>query len=201
MKYLIKSFSYIFHPLFMPISGVVLYFIISPRFFDARFLYSKLFATTILTIIIPILSFYVLKNVKLVTEINLKNVKERRFPLLLQIIFTFMILKIVFDGYEIPVLYYFFLGILGSSVAAFFLVLFKFKSSLHMIGVAGLVTFIFGLSIHFGQNLLVLLSVLIIGIGGTASSRIQAKAHSLPELIIGFVIGMMPQLYTFEYWL
>ncbi len=201
MKYFLRSFSYIFHPLFMPIAGVTLYFIISPRFFEDRFLYSKLFATAILTIIIPLLSFYMLKNLKLVTEIHLKDVRERKYPLILQAIFTFMLLQIVFDGYEIPPLYYFFVGILGSSIAAFILVLFKFKSSLHMIGVAGLVTFIFGLSIHFNQNLLMLLSILIIGVGGTASSRIDAKAHSVTELIIGFIMGMMPQIYTFEYWL
>jgi len=201
MKHLIKSFSYIFHPLFMPIAGVVLYFWISPRFFNDRFLYSKLFATTIMTVIIPILSFYMLKNLGQVTEIHLKNVKERRYPLLMQAMFTFILLQIVFDGYEIPPLYYFFLGILGSSIGALLLVFLNFKASLHMIGIAGLVTFVFGLSLHFSQNLLLLLGILIIGIGGTASSRLEAKAHSLPELVIGFAVGFMPQLFVFKYWL
>ncbi len=201
MKHLIKSFSYIFHPLFMPIAGVVLYFWISPRFFNDRFLYSKLFATTIMTVIIPILSFYMLKNLGQVTEIHLKNVKERRYPLLMQAMFTFILLQIVFDGYEIPPLYYFFVGILGSSIGALLLVFLNFKASLHMIGIAGLVTFVFGLSLHFSQNLLLLLGILIIGIGGTASSRLEAKAHSLPELVIGFAVGLMPQLFVFKYWL
>lgn len=201
MKYVIRSFSYIFHPLFMPIAGVSLYFLISPRFFNPQFLYSKLFAVMILTIIIPMLSFYILKNLSLVSEIHLKTVRERKYPLLLQSVYTFILLQIVFDGYEIPPLHFYFVGILGSSIASFFLVLLRFKTSLHMIGVSGLVSFIFGLSIHFSQNLLLLLSILIIGIGGTASSRIQAKAHSLPELIIGFIVGMTPQLLAFEYWL
>lgn len=201
MKYLIRSFSYIFHPLFMPIAGVVLYFIISPRFFNSQFLYSKIFATSIMTIIIPILSFYMLKNLGQVTEIHLKAVNERKYPLLMQAAFTFLLLQIVFDGYEIPELYFYFVGILGSSIAALILVFFKFKTSLHMIGVSGLATFILGLSLHFGKNLLPLLCILIIAIGATASSRLEAKAHTYRELIVGCIVGFMPQLLVFNYWL
>ena len=201
MKYLVRSFSYIFHPLFMPIAGVVLYFIISPRFFNSQFLYSKIFATSIMTIIIPVLSFFMLKNLGQVSEIHLKEVNERRYPLLMQALFTFILLQIVFDGYEIPELYFYFTGILGSSVAALVLVFFKFKASLHMVGIVGLTTFILGLSLHYGQNLLVLLSILIIGIGGTASSRLDAKAHTVPELIVGCIVGFIPQLLVFNYWL
>ncbi|WP_299678103.1 hypothetical protein [uncultured Dokdonia sp.] len=201
MKYIIRSLSYIFHPLFMPIAGVLLYFKISPRFFNTSFLFSKLFATTIMTIIIPILSYYMLKNLNLVSDINLKNVKERRYPLLMQLLFTFLLIQIVFKGYEIPELHFFFVGILGSSLAALILALFNFKTSLHMIGISGLVAFIIGLSIHFNQNLLLLIAFLIIGCGGTATSRLDAKAHTYRELIIGFFVGSLPQLMSFKYWL
>jgi len=201
MKYFIRSFSYIFHPLFMPLAGVLMYFVISPRYFSPEFLYSKIFATSIMTVVIPILSFYMLKNLGQVTEIHLKNIKERRYPLLMQSIFTFILLQIVFDGYEIPTLYFYFVGILGSSVAALVLAILKFKVSLHMIGIAGLVTFVLGLSLHYSENLLLLLAILIIAIGGTASSRLEAKAHTYPELVIGFIVGFIPQLLVFTYWL
>lgn len=201
MKYIIRSFSYIFHPLFMPIAGVLLYFKISPRFFNSAFLFSKLFATAIMTVIIPILSYFMLKNLNVVSDINLKNVKERRYPLLMQAFFIFLLIKIIFKGYEIPELYYFFVGILGSSIASLVLVFAKFKASLHMIGVSGLLVFIMGLSIHFNQNSLLLIALLIIGCGATATSRLDAKAHTYPELIIGSLVGALPQLMTFKYWL
>jgi len=201
MKYIIRSISYIFHPLLMPIAGVLLYFKISPRFFNPSFLFSKLFATTIITVIIPILSYYMLKNLNVVSEINLKDVKERRYPLLMQLFFIFLLIQIVFKGYEIPELHFFFVGILGSSVAAFILSLFSFKASLHMVGITGLLIFIIGLSIHFNQHLLSLISFLIIACGATATSRLDAKAHSYTELIIGSAVGTLPQLMTFKYWL
>lgn len=185
----------------MPMAGVLCYFYTSPRYFNSGFLYSKIFATSIMTIIIPILSFYMLKNLGQVTEIHLKDVKERKYPLLMQAIFTYILLQIVYDGYEIPALYFYFVGILGSSVAALILAVLKFKASLHMIGVAGLVTFILGISLHYGQNLLLLLGILIIATGATASSRLEAKAHTNPELIIGFFVGFIPQLLVFRYWL
>lgn len=201
MKYIIRSFSYIFHPLFMPIAGVLLYFYISPRFFNSSFLFSKLFATAIMTIVIPILSYFMLKNLNQVSEIHLKDVKERRLPILMQVFFIFLLIKIIFKGYEIPALHFFFVGILGSSLASLILVFAKFKASLHMIGISGLLTFIIGISIHFNQNLLLLIGILIIGCGGTATSRLEAKAHTYPELIVGFFIGALPQLMSFKYWL
>jgi hypothetical protein len=185
----------------MPIAGVLLYFNISPRFFNSSFLFSKLFATGIMTVIIPILSYFMLKNLNQVSEIHLKNVKERRLPLLMQAFFIFLLIKIIFKGYEIPALHFFFVGILGSSLASLILVFAKFKASLHMIGVSGLLTFIIGLSIHFNQNLLLIVGILIIGCGGTATSRLDAKAHTYPELIVGFFIGALPQLMAFKYWL
>lgn len=201
MRYLIKSFSYIFHPLFLPLMGVGFYFYQSPRYFNPEFLYSKLFATSIMTVIIPILSFYMLKNLRVVETIHLKQVSERRWPLILQALFTYLLLHIVYDGYEIPELYFFFVGILGSTIAALLLAMLKFKASLHMIGIAGLLTFIIGLSMHFQTSMLWWIALSVFVAGAVASSRLDAKAHTYPELILGFLVGAVPQFLVYAYWL
>lgn len=201
MKWLVKSFSYIFHPLWMPLTAVLIYFAITPRYVAAEFWYAKLFATVIMTIVIPILSYFMFKNLGLVTEIHLKNVRERRYPLLFQMIFTLLIITIVFEGYELPEIHFFFVGVLGSCIAAFICCLFKFKASLHMIGISGVLLFIIGLSIHFNNNLLGLISLLVLAAGATATSRLEAKAHTPIELIVGFFIGAIPQFLVFAYWL
>ena len=201
MNGIIRSLSYIFHPLFMPISAVLFYFYISPRFFNTEFMYSKIFATVIMTVIIPILTFYMLKNLQLVTSIHLKDVKQRKWPLALSSGFTYLLIKMIFDGYDIPEVYFFFVGILGATAAAFLLAILKFKASLHMMGISGVILFIIGLSIHFGTNLLIWIAISILACGATATSRLDAKAHTVPELIIGFLIGSVPQLLVFTYWL
>ena len=201
MKWLIKSFSYIFHPLWMPLTAVLIYFAITPRYVIAEFWYAKIFATVIMTIVIPILSYFMFKNLRLVTEIHLKDVRERRYPLLFQMIFTLLLINIVFEGYELPEIHFFFVGVLGSTLAAFITSLFKFKASLHMIGVSGVLLFIIGLSIHFNNNLLSLISLFVIACGATATSRLEAKAHTPIELIVGFFIGSIPQFLGYAYWL
>lgn len=201
MRYLLKSFSYLFHPLFMPLAGVIFYFYKTPRYFNNQFIYSKLFATVIMTVIIPILCFYMLKNLRQVETIHLRDVRERPWPLVLQSFFTFLLLHIVFNGYEIPELYFFFVGILGASIGALVLALLKFKVSLHMIGVSGLVVFIIGVSLHFQVNLLWWIALSIVASGAVATSRLEVKAHTYPELIIGFIIGGFPQFLMFAYWI
>ncbi len=201
MKFIIRSFSYIFHPLFMPLAGVFFYFYISPRFFNPEFIYSKVFAAIIMTVVIPILSYFMLKNLQLVTSIHLKNIKERRWPLLMQMLFTFILIKLIFKGYEIPELYFFFVGILGASTGAFLLALLKFKASLHMIGLSGVLVFMFGLSLHFGINILPWIAIGIVACGATATSRLDAKAHTPAELLVGLLIGGASQFMVFGYWL
>ena len=185
----------------MPLVGVLLYFYISPRFFNPEFIYSKVFAAVIMTTVIPILSYFMLKNLQLVTTIHLSNVKERRWPLLMQMLFTFILIKLIFNGYEIPELYFFFVGILASSSGAFILALLKFKASLHMIALSGVLFFIMGLSLHFGINILALIAAFIFASGATATSRLDMRAHTPAELVVGFIVGAASQIMVYSYWI
>lgn len=180
----------------MPFLGTLFYFLFAPRFFPLSVIEAKLFAIVILTIFIPIIFAFLLKNLKMVKSIQLKKLKERRIPLLFfALLITTINNFILQDGY--PELFYFFNGILFSTGIAFILSFFKIKVSLHMIGISGLVAFIMGLSLLYGINLLVLISFLILAMGWTASSRLSEKAHSLFELILGFVVGVLPQVLFF----
>jgi hypothetical protein len=37
--------------------------------------------------------------------------------------------------------------------------------------------------------------------GVVASSRLEMKAHTVKELVIGFVLGIIPQVLLFRFWL
>lgn len=201
MKTFLKSFSYIFHPLFMPMLGVVLYFWITPKFVPEPFLYAKILALVILTIVVPLLFYFLLRNLKMASSVFLSDVDERRIPLLCNIVLTLTILKIIINGYEFPELYYFFIGILLSSAVSFIMVLLRFKVSLHMVGICGVLMFIIGLSLHYSSNLLLFIALLIFAAGASASSRLQARAHTNIELIVGVLVGLIPQLAILYIWL
>lgn len=201
MKLFLKAGSYIFHPLLMPLLGTVLYFGVTPRYVEPELVGAKLLAIAIITIFIPIVVFFLLKNIRAVDTIYLKEVKERKFPLMIQCILLLLIIKMVFDPFDDREMYYFFVGILFSSFSALVMVFFKVKASLHQMAAAGILMFLVGLSAHFKINLLVTISFFLFVNGWVASSRLNSEAHTYPELGVGFLLGAIPQLFLFNLWL
>ena len=201
MHYFLKSISFVFHPLIMPLLGVLFYFHKTPRFIPNPIKSSKIFSVVILTMILPILLFFLLKTIDKVETIYLKSTKERIIPLLLNSIITFLILLRVFTSNEIIELYYFFVGILCSTLTCLILAFFKIKASIHMIAASGFFMFAVALSIHFKINVNGTISLMMIILGAIATSRLHLKAHTYPELLIGLFVGLFPQLVLLNYWL
>ncbi len=201
MNNFLKLGSFLFHPLLMPLFGAILYYAISPKYIESELIKAKILAIIIITILIPLITFFLLKNLSVVKDVNLKNVKERRFPLMIQILLLLLIIKMVYSVYETPEMYYYFIGILFSTISALILVLFRLKISLHLMGIAGFTMFMIGISVHYHLNLLFLIGFFIFSIGWVASSRLSVKAHTVPELIIGFFIGVIPQFIMLRLWL
>lgn len=201
MRFLLKSASFIFHPLWIPLAGSLLYFLLTPRFFPQEVIQAKLLAISILTIFIPVVFYFLLKNLGKAQSIFLEDVKERKWPLLFFAILITMVLNQIINAYNYAALYYFFVGILFSTLLAFTLVLVRFKASLHTMGLSGLMVFLIGVSWNFKINLTYTISFLILALGLTASSRIYYKAHSFKELFLGLICGAIPQAVVLYFWL
>lgn len=201
MNFLLRLAAYIFHPLFIPILGAITYYNVTPRYTDSSIIKARITAIIIITILIPIVTFFSLKNLRLVSSIHLKTVEERKYPLMILSVLLLLILKVVYSPYENIEMYYFFVGLLFSSISSLILVLFKFKVSLHQIGIASLTMFVIALSIHFKVNLLTGIAVFFFCNGWVATSRLHTNSHTYPELIIGFFVGLVPQLIMLNYWL
>lgn len=185
----------------MPLLGVIFYFHKSPRYVPDALIYAKVFSISILTIILPILLYFLLRTIRKVGSIELPTVAERRIPLLVNCILVILIISRVLPIDEVPELYYFFLGILISTITCYVLTLVKFKASIHMIGVAGFFMFAIALSIHFKININGTIALMLIITGAIATSRLHMRAHSAKELIIGFLVGFLPQLIILKYWM
>jgi membrane-associated HD superfamily phosphohydrolase len=201
MNNFLRIAAYLFHPLLMPLLGTFLYFIITPRFVDPELIRAKLIAVAIITLLIPLITFFLLKNLKIVSSVQLEEVQERKVPLMIQSVLLLLIIKLVFDPYDSIELYYFFVGILFSAIAALILVFFKFKLSLHQMGIAGVTMFLIALSIHFKINLLLWIVLLFFANGWVASSRLHTESHDYSEIITGFFVGVVPQFILLNFWL
>lgn len=201
MKWFLKLGAYLFHPLWMPLFGSLFYFYISPRYIGDHIIKAQVLAISIVVIIIPVIYFFMLKNMGMANSIFLKTAKERRLPLLFYLILLLLLINVILHRVDVPELYYFFAGILMATLANLILALLNIKVSLHMVGISGLTMFVIALSIHFNLRLLYSIAFLLFANGWTASSRLESKAHTLPELVLGFIIGFIPQLLLIKFWL
>ena len=165
MDKFLKSISYIFHPLIMPMLGVIFYFSKTPRFTPLEIVQAKFISLFILTVILPILLFFLLKTLGRVKSIQLYTTKERIIPLLLNCTIILIILQRIIKPTQVIELYFFFVGILISNMACLMLAILKFKASIHMIGISGLFMFFIALSIHFSININGTLTIMAVIIG------------------------------------
>ncbi|TBW30067.1 hypothetical protein [Gramella sp. KN1008] len=200
MKLILKLASYLFHPLWMPFAGSLFYFLFIPRYFPGEIIKAKLLAIAIITIFIPVVFHFLLKNLGKVNTIFLEQVDERKWPLFFFTMLNIMVLSQILNIYNYPGLYYYFLGILISSAIAYLLTWFKIKLSLHMVGMGGLLMFVAGFCIYFHLYFIYTISFLIIATGLTASSRLFHKAHTNWEIVLGLLTGLIPQLLAFNLW-
>jgi hypothetical protein len=201
LKKILPLFSYLFHPIFIPLLGTIFYVLLDGHYFTMTQYLILFLQIIIITFLLPIAFFYLLRAYGKTDTIMLSDIAHRKIPLLLQmILFTILIEKsITIDRF--PSLYFFFLGGLFSAFFAFVLLYAKTKASIHMIGISALTIFIIGLSIKNEINTVNLVTFLVIMNGLVASSRLAMKAHTNKELLIGFLCGVFPQIGLLYFWL
>lgn len=160
-----------------------------------------LIEVTVFTILLPTSVFFLLKSFGKVDSIMISDLSQRKFPLIIQITLIFILIEKSITIDSVPELYFFFLGGLISALIAFILLFYNIKASIHMIGITILTAFIIGLSYHKQINSMFLFAFLIMVNLLVASSRLEMKAHTIKELIIGFISGLLPQMVLWYFWL
>ncbi len=185
----------------MPLLGAAFYFSKSPKYIPIAVIKSKIFSISLLTILLPILLYFLLKTLRKVKSVQLQSTQERIIPLALNCIIIFVIIQRILPQNELLELYCFFIGILLSTLTCLMLAILKFKASIHMIAVSGVFLFFIALSIHYSINIIGTIAIFSVVIGAVATSRLHLKAHTNIELIIGAFIGIIPQLIMLNYWL
>lgn len=201
MRTFLNVISYLFHPIFIPVMATVGYFIVTPRLYEFNFKVDVAITISIFTVFIPILTFILLRRLRLIDTIFVKDVKQRKVPLYLYVLLLFLIITKVISKSIFAELFDFFLATFISTIICLLFALLRVKASMHMMGISGLVLFFIVLSISYQLNITFALSLLILLTGIVASSRLYLKAHTFTELIIGFFIGAIPQLLVMYDWL
>ena len=194
---LYKFISYIFHPVLTPIVCTLLYFIIIPNHIPRKFAYWVLIIVFVTTYIFPLLLLYFLKKVKLIENYQLSSINERKFPILFFTSVTLFLGIRLLKFNIIDLLAFSFFGCALALSISFILLFIKIKTSLHTLGISGLIGFISIISYEYKLNLLILLILLFLLFGIVATSRLKLKAHTMSEIFIGLIIGFASQLIIY----
>ncbi|MCF6129284.1 hypothetical protein L1S35_06330 [Flavobacterium sp. AS60] len=201
MKKILPFFSYLFHPIFIPFLGTVFYVLLEDRYFTLPQYLILFLQIIIITFLLPIAFFYLLRTFGKIESVMLSDQSQRKIPLLLQLMLFGILIEKSITVDRFPNLYFFFVGGFLSTAIAFLLLYAKFKASIHMIGISSLTVFIIGLSIHNQINTINTVIFFVLMNGLVASSRLVMNAHSNKELLVGFLCGAIPQSVLLYFWL
>ncbi|PJX21839.1 hypothetical protein CAP47_09485 [Psychroflexus sp. S27] len=194
MRKLSQLISVVLHPIFVPLAAVIIFFYKLPIYFDSSVIYSKIVATLIVSVLLPLVFLYFFKTLKLISSFELPTSKERRLPLLFFMMLDLVIINYIFELYNYQYLFYFFWSLLLASMVVFIALFFRFKISLHSLGMSSLLTFLIILSFNFQLNFIYSIAFLVMCLGLVSSSRLILKAHVPSEVIVGVVLGVITQL-------
>lgn len=125
----------------------------------------------------------------------MKDRKDRYIPIIITF-FLFVFCFYLIRRIDIPNMFYsFMLGVIICLLITFFITI-RFKISMHMVGLGGLVALITFISFYLKVNLSFYLILVILFTGITGTARLLLKAHTQVEVYTGFVLGFAVVLST-----
>lgn len=189
---LAKIFSLTFHPLLIPVYGLVIILSAPTLFGYLPFEVKKLlfFIVVINNVLLPLSVLPLLFNRKIITSWTINDRKERIIPLILTTVLYATTSFIIFK-FPIPLFLKSFLYSLGFLSLVVTLINLRWMVSLHSVGAGALLSIVLILSFKMYTPLVwYLISVIIIG-GLVLSSRLQLDNHNPQEVWLGFLTGFL----------
>ena len=187
-----KIISIIFHPLFMPLYGMLIIFSAPTLFWYIPLKVKKILLLIIATnnILIPVslLPFFRYRNI--ISSWIIETRKERIFPLL-TVSFFYSITSVILYRLQIPVFLKSY--VLSTAILAIIVTIINFwwKISLHSVGAGALAGIVIVLSLNMMVPLTWFLIPVILMTGLILSSRLKLNTHNPPEVYLGFLTGFV----------
>jgi len=189
---LVSSFlSALLHPFFLPTIALFLFLLLDTHISITLTQQGKQFLLLIVffnTAIVPMLLIYLLKRMKIISSISLKDRKDRVVPLALGAGFYvfnyFLLLRIGLP----PFINFYFAGATFVVLAAFLITL-RWKVSIHMMGIGAITAFFLSIGLVLPVNVTTIMVSLFLFSGAVGSARLLLKAHSARQVFAGYLVG------------
>jgi hypothetical protein len=194
MNYRIARFiSSILHPVLMPTYAVILIFVLNRYLNYTTTPYTKIALFTVIifnTFIMPVFISYLLMKRGYIKSFYMEERHERYVPFIIQAVLM-MIAYYMLTRIALPrVIYLMLLGAIASIVIVV-IINFRWKISIHMVGIGGITGLMFGLSSLFLLDLRIPIIITIIVAGILGSARLRMGAHQPAQIYLGYLVGFV----------
>ncbi len=188
--------SVLFHPLLMPLyafwlllnSGGYLSYAVPEKF--RQYLYLVIFVSTFL---MPSLLTWIMVQKGWIRNMEMEDRTERHLPYLITLSCYIAAAYLLF---KLPLPRMFSLTIMGAAITILiaFLINLRWKISIHMIGIGGLMGLFYGFGRYFHMKTVLVLVLIAIIAGLVASARLFRKSHTPGQVYGGFMIGFLAEI-------
>ena len=190
--------SVVGHPLFMPVYAMVLIFKFNP-YIDLQVPNSiqaiVLTILSVFTILLPLITAIVLLKLGVVKSIYMKTAEERKWPFLLSVLWYYLGFEIL-TNLALPIsLYLLMICAISVILIAHFITL-RWKISVHMLGIGGVIGAMVGISYRFQFNHFYLILALFFVAGLIGYARLKTNSHNYRQVYAGFVLGVIVECIT-----
>ena len=191
-RFLARVFSVIFHPLFMPLYGIVIIFYSGTflSIMDKSLMKMIMLFVAATTIGLPLSLITLFVHFKFIKDLQMNERRERILPYITTFIFY------AFTQYFVrnfPINYFFteFLFACTISVLVVIGISLVWKISSHMVGIGGIVGLILALTFEFRTDLMIYLVILLLIAGFLGTARIKLESHTPSQVYSGFILGVI----------
>ncbi|MDG1189024.1 MAG: hypothetical protein P8N00_00615 [Flavobacteriales bacterium] len=193
--------SVLAHPLFMPSYAFSLLMYTNPYINMMISDSTKnvvIIILSLFTIVLPILTAIILKQLRIIDSIYMKTTEERKWPFVFTLVWYYMAFQLLAKLY-IP--QSFLLLMLGaiSAIGLSLIITLRWKVSIHMLGIGGLIGAIIGISHRFQFDHSNLIMLLLIFAGLIGFARLKTHSHNYRQVYVGFLLGFLVEWISVLY--
>jgi hypothetical protein len=197
IKFVAHIFSYVFHPLFIPVYITWFLTSVHPSYFSGFSMYQKnwlVLRVAYSMVFFPLITVLLLRALKFIDSFFLHTQKDRIIPYIACGIFYFWVYLVFKNQPNIPIvltacIFSVFLASSAALIANIYL-----KISMHAIGMGGVIGIL--LIIMYSNTMLTTLpfSIAFLLTGLVCTSRLIVSNHQPKEIYLGVLLGIISQL-------
>ena len=196
IKLLANFFSYLFHPIFIPLYVTWMLAFIHPNYFvgfSTMGKYKILLLVAINAFAFPLITVLLLKGLGFINSIFLRTQKDRIIPYIASMTFFFWTQYVLREQNFVPrILVAFMFGVFISSSAALIANIYH-KISMHAIGMGGMLGLFL---VVMQQNTMLMtgpLTFVLLTTGIVCTARMIVSDHQPKEIYAGLMVGLICQ--------